>query len=152
DDSPDRPIIAEMLARLESLDGMVKDLLLFARPRPARLAPVQLAPLLRDTAGFLASDAALRHVEVVVEGDDPLLEADAQLLVQLFQNLLLNGAQAMRGRGRLTVRIDATGGTCRVSVTDHGPGIPPEARERIFEPFFTTKHRGTGLGLALAKR
>ena len=46
----------------------------------------------------------------------------------------------------------AIGGTCAITVTDNGPGIPPDLREKVFTPFFTTKSRGTGLGLATARR
>jgi signal transduction histidine kinase len=39
-----------------------------------------------------------------------------------------------------------------IEVSDHGPGVPPENREKVFEPFFTNKTQGTGLGLAIARR
>jgi signal transduction histidine kinase len=58
----------------------------------------------------------------------------------------------MRGEGRILVSIGVSDGTCRVTVADGGPGIPPDIREKIFTPFFTTKARGTGLGLPTAKR
>ena len=58
----------------------------------------------------------------------------------------------MQGRGPISVTVAAEAGVCRVSVTDRGPGIPLEIRERIFTPFFTTKSRGSGLGLPTAKR
>ena len=151
-DAPDRPIIDEMLARLGALDDMVHDLLLFARPRAPRLGPLDVVPLLRDTASLLAQDQALRSVEVTVEGEDARIMADAPMLSQVFQNLVINAAQAMGGRGRVRLTVSTSGGTCTVQVADSGPGIPPESRERIFEPFFTTKSRGTGLGLAVARR
>ena len=72
---------------------------------------------------------------------------------QVVLNLVLNAAQAMNGRGRLTVGtrgLDSA--TCELFVTDDGPGIPPEVQARIFEPFFTTKgpSAGTGLGLSVS--
>jgi len=48
--------------------------------------------------------------------------------------------------------VSTNNGVCRIAISDNGPGIPNDVRERIFEPFFTTKHRGTGLGLPTAKR
>jgi signal transduction histidine kinase len=65
---------------------------------------------------------------------------------------MLNGAQARQGRGVLSVSSRASGDMEEILIADDGPGIPPETRARLFEPFFTTKHRGTGLGLATARR
>jgi signal transduction histidine kinase len=69
-----------------------------------------------------------------------------------FQNLLLNAGQAMQGAGTIVVALSQSGALARVDITDQGPGIPPEVREKLFTPFFTTKSRGTGLGLATARR
>ncbi|MBW8867816.1 MAG: hypothetical protein JF610_10885 [Acidobacteria bacterium] len=70
----------------------------------------------------------------------------------MFQNLLVNSAQAMQGRGDIRVTLQPVNGVLRVTVRDAGPGIAADVLERIFTPFFTTKARGTGLGLATAKR
>jgi signal transduction histidine kinase len=77
---------------------------------------------------------------------------DARLIDIVFRTLLLNSAQAVAGRGRILVSVEAVPDACRVAITDDGPGIPPAIRERIFLPFFTTKERGTGLGLSTARR
>jgi signal transduction histidine kinase len=58
----------------------------------------------------------------------------------------------MQGQGRIDVTIAALDGHCEISFTDSGPGIPEEIRDKIFTAFFTTKSRGSGLGLATAKR
>ena len=70
----------------------------------------------------------------------------------VFQNLLINSAHAMHGRGTIRVAVETENGTCQITFVDAGPGIPPEIREKIFTPFFTTKSRGSGLGLPTAKR
>jgi signal transduction histidine kinase len=130
----------------------MKDLLLFARPPQPRPVPVDLAALIRTTADLLGADPALKGVAVQIEGQAPVVEADAELLKIVFQNLLVNGAQAMQGQGTIDVRLQPVDGHCRVVVHDAGPGIPSDVLEKIFTPFFTTKARGTGLGLPTAKR
>jgi signal transduction histidine kinase len=67
-------------------------------------------------------------------------------------NLMINAAQAMGHAGRIVVSIAESDQRCLISVADQGPGIPEDIREKVFDPFFTTKHRGTGLGLAVARR
>ena len=87
-----------------------------------------------------------------VNGSAPLIAADAEMLKIVFQNLLINGAHAMQGRGRIRVAVRTLDSTCQIAFTDTGPGIPADVREKIFTPFFTTKSRGSGLGLPTAKR
>ena len=74
------------------------------------------------------------------------------MLQVVFQNILMNAAQAMECHGRIDVTIAVANGRCRVAVADRGPGMPGDVREKAFDAFFTTKHRGTGLGLPIAKR
>jgi len=74
------------------------------------------------------------------------------MLKIVFHNLLINGAHAMKGKGRIRVAVNTVDTSCEIAFIDRGPGIPPEVREKIFTPFFTTKSRGSGLGLPTAKR
>jgi PAS domain S-box-containing protein len=152
DDSGHAPILREIVNRIDSLDQMMKDLLLFARPPQPRRVLTDLVPLVTTTANLLTQDPSLREVDVAVAGSAPPVAADAEMLRIVFQNLLINGAHAMDGKGRIDVAVEASDSTCRIAFTDRGPGIPQEIREKIFTPFFTTNRRGSGLGLPTAKR
>lgn len=151
-DSKDATITKEIVARIDGLSGLMKDLLLFARRPEPRPAPVDIVPLVTMTADLLSQDPALRAVQVDVAGSAPPINADAALLQIAFHNLLINGAQAMQGHGHIRVAVTAGDIMCRIAFIDNGPGIPLEIREKIFMPFFTTKMRGTGLGLPTVKR
>jgi PAS domain S-box-containing protein len=151
-ESRDKTVVGDILARLDSLDSIVQDLLLFARPRAPRADHVPLGTLIHETVELLRRDPACAKVEVEVRGGDPAVTADAEQLQTVFLNLLLNAAQASSGAGRIDVSLAADDGRCVVTIRDFGAGIAPEVRDRIFEPFFTTKHRGTGLGLPTARR
>jgi signal transduction histidine kinase len=100
----------------------------------------------------LNSDPVLKEIDVQVEGDSALAHGDAELLKIVFQNLLVNAAHAIQGRGTIRVTLESGDRACRVILRDSGPGIAPGVLEQIFTPFFTTKARGTGLGLPTAKR
>jgi two-component system sensor kinase FixL len=151
-DSKDAGMVKEIVARIDALNELMQDLLLFARPPHPRPALVEVASVVRMTAELLKSNPDLRNVSVAVEGTAPPIPADPDLLKIVFENLLVNGAQAMGATGTLRVSIDVSGDMCRITFRDTGPGIPSEVRDRIFTPFFTTKARGTGLGLPTAKR
>jgi PAS domain S-box-containing protein len=152
DGDPKAQILKEIVARIDALDQMMKDLLLFARPPKPRHAPTDLVPLVSTTANLLSQDPALREVDVEVQGSAPTISADPDMLRIVFQNLLINSAHAMHGKGHIRVAVGTDNGTCQIAFTDSGPGIPAEIREKIFTPFFTTKSRGSGLGLPTAKR
>jgi PAS domain S-box-containing protein len=90
------------------------------------------------------------------DGVDLHCAIDPFRLEQVFRNILENALAACRGPVEITIRGTVTElegrSALRVAVRDNGPGLTPEQRQRIFEPFFTTKTKGTGLGMAIAKR
>jgi len=146
------PILKEIVSRIDSLDQMMKDLLLYARPPKPRRTSTDLVPLVKMTAGLLSEDPALQDVNIEVDGAAPPVSADPDMLRIVFQNLLINGAHAMQGKGSIHVAVDTLDSTCQIAFLDGGPGIPADIRGKIFTPFFTTKSRGSGLGLPTAKR
>jgi PAS domain S-box-containing protein len=149
---PEQRVVRESLARLDALNDIVQDLLLFASPRPPRLEPVPLSSIFDDILVLLKADPRFAHVDIRLNIGPARVEADREQLKQVLLNLMLNGAQAMQGNGVLTVTARSRGRMQEIDIADEGPGIAPDARDRLFEPFFTTKHRGTGLGLATARR
>lgn len=151
-DGMNAQVLKEIVSRIDALDQMMKDLLLFARPPTPRRAPTDLVPLVTAIAGLLSVDPAMHDMEVDIDGTAPPVSADADMLRIVFQNLLINGAHAMHGKGRIRVSVDTIDSACQIAFIDGGPGIPAEIREKIFTPFFTTKARGSGLGLPTAKR
>jgi two-component system sensor kinase FixL len=147
-----RDVVQQIVTRIDALSDLMHELLLFARPPQPRSAPIAIEALLSSTAEFLKSDPVLSGVEISVDGDAPQVVADAELLKIVFLNVMMNSAQAMSGNGRIDVEIGARDGACEIAISDSGPGVPEEARDKVFMPFFTTKRKGTGLGLATAKR
>jgi two-component system sensor kinase FixL len=150
--SKDVQIIGDIIARIDALNDLMKDLLLFARPPQPRVAAVDVLSLLKNVRDLLRQDPALRGLRIDVTGDAIVLPADAELLKIVVQNLLLNGAHAMQGQGLIQVVVTSADGLCQIAIADEGPGIPAEVLDKLFTPFFTTKARGTGLGLSTARR
>jgi two-component system sensor kinase FixL len=150
--SRDADVIKEIVARIDALNDLMKDLLLFARPPQPRLAPIAPLPLLELGASFVRQDPGARAISIEVEGASDIIMADAELLKLVIQNILLNAVHAIGGPGTIRVAVSSNGPMCRVTVADTGPGIPAGVREKLFTPFFTTKARGTGLGLSTARR
>jgi two-component system sensor kinase FixL len=150
--SEDAAIASEIIRRIDSLDMMMKDLLLFARPVRPRWSMVDLSRLLEATTGMLKRDPDLSGVKVVISGSAPAIPGDADMLTIVFQNLLVNSAQALKGKGHVRIAVTTQHEYCRITFEDDGPGIPAELGDKVFTPFFTTKSRGTGLGLPTARR
>jgi signal transduction histidine kinase len=82
--------------------------------------------------------------------DLPHVMAHGSELNQVWTNILDNAADAMNGKGEITIRTSADKMWATVEIEDNGPGIPEEIQERIFDPFFTTKEPGKGTGLGLS--
>lgn len=155
------PELADALSRISDaaarIDGILRELLEFARPSPPRLGPVAVGPVIDAAVRLGHVQQRFRRVEVAlaVAAGLPLVRGDEGRLVQVLLNLLLNAGDAMCGEGRVEIAAsaDEAGGVV-IAVTDSGPGIAPEHLPHLFEPFFTTKApgEGTGLGLAISHR
>jgi PAS domain S-box-containing protein len=151
-DARDKPVIGEIIARLDALNRIVQDLLVFARPRELRAEPTDLKGLVVSTVDHLKRDPAVQAVTIDVSGNGAVVNVDAEQLQLAVQNVLMNAVQAMNGQGAIHVDITRHGGEWTISMADTGPGMPPDVKEKVFEPFFTTRSRGTGLGLPIARR
>jgi PAS domain S-box-containing protein len=152
---PELQVFNEMVGAINSLDRLIRDLLIFARPLQPDLKPVAIDEVVRGALVLLGSDEAFtRHTvrHSVSEREAPIVRGDEELLKNVFRNLFLNAAQAMLDAGSIDVRIARAGALCQIAITDTGPGVRPEIAARLFEPFVTSKRGGTGLGLATSRR
>ena len=148
----EQAVIIEAVQRIDTLNEIVEDLLMFARPTRPSLAPTSVPQLVSDTVGLFKQDPSVTGITVEVTDADVLVSADAEQVKQVLLNVLMNGAQAMEGHGHIRISVQEADHEVFVQVADRGPGISEEVRDRLFEPFFTTRHRGTGLGLSTARR
>ncbi|MCO6045437.1 PAS domain S-box protein [Aeoliella sp. ICT_H6.2] len=142
----------------DALNALLEELRNYAAPLHLERKRSSLVTIWREAwsaVGFQRSD---RDVEFAEETDDELLKchADRFRLGQVFRNLFENALAACDDPVKIRVSgypAQLEGNTAvRVVVADNGPGMDVEQRERIFEPFYTTKAKGTGLGMAIARR
>ena len=141
-------------AEIHRLDRVVQTLVDFSRPVELRLSEQDLRPVISDVLALAAEELSTHQVTLVSRLPSKPLVAniDADLLKQAVLNVIQNGAQSMEQGGRLEVVLDEEGKTAVLRVSDEGPGIPEEIREKIFDLYFTTKSGGSGIGLAMTYR
>ena len=147
--------LAEVVRReLKRIDGLATQMLRFAAPKPATLAPVNVHVLLDHSLRLLEHQINSRMI--VLRRDyraaPEMVRGDEALLQQAFMNLLINAVEAMGGGGELTAATESGAGQVKISIRDTGAGIAPENLPHVFDTFFTTKKNGTGLGLAISRR
>ncbi len=136
----------------------VKELLEFTRQTHHLMRPHDINEAISRTLFLLENQVLFQNIDIAKDLDAslPPVRADIQQLNHLFMNIILNAAQAMEGKGKLTVKSSLLPDRDRIciEISDTGIGIPEEILPRIFEQFFTTKEegKGTGLGLSLAYR
>jgi signal transduction histidine kinase len=143
--------IQEQIARISRI---IQNLLNMARPARSARTPVALVPLLDNTIAFVEEKLQRSGIRVErrYEGEPSVL-GDAERLQQVFLNLFLNAADAMREGGELRISLRNTPTEATIEVTDTGPGVSEKDVARVFDPFFSTKPsgEGTGLGLSVAR-
>ena len=149
---PEAAHVARIHAELDTLSRVVDEFLDYARARPLLTEPCEFSGLLAEVADLVQPAAVERGVKVTTSARGHCA-ADREKLRRAVLNLARNAVEATPDGGtvELTAAADAAGGAV-IEVLDRGAGMTAEARAKLFRPFFTTKERGTGLGLALAKK
>ena len=146
---------ADILGQVKRIDRIVRSLLSFSHGESATgdvRVPIALAASVVEASRLVRLAPDRRDVTLDIDvPENALVVGDANRLVQVFVNLVDNACDASPAGGTVRVRGHVAGDTFVVTVSDDGPGIERDTRERVFEPFWTTKPvgRGTGLGLAL---
>ena len=151
--------VGVILGEAERAARIVRNLLTFARKRQSTRTLIELNQVVRETVALRAYGQHITNIDVVtaLASGLPSVFADAHQIQQVLLNLVINAEQAMlaaHGRGSLVLRTwhDAERDTVVLQVSDDGPGVPVDVKNKIFDPFFTTKEtgQGTGLGLTVA--
>ncbi len=141
-----------IVAQVGALKGMVDDFSLYSRS--SRLTPTELSinELIKEV--MVLYESMNVAIELKLDDQIPLITADGSLLRQVIHNLAQNALDALAGlpEPKIVLQTSLHEGRVRFSVEDNGTGIREDVLGRIFEPYITTKPKGTGLGMAIAKK
>ena len=161
---PARAGLADAGEALDTLarrsDGLLQFVQNHRRLTKRMVAQLQIVPVRRVFSRLqrlLADELKTRDIALTMQVTPETLEiaADTDLLDQALINLVRNAIEALRDTpsGRVSlIALQEAGGRVALAVSDNGPGIPPDMREKIFVPFFTTKRQGSGIGLSLVRQ
>lgn len=160
-ESPDLSEIKEILADIKRDDvrasEVIRRMRSFLRRTPFQLIEIDLNDTMREVFAFLSMQASARNIALYLRPCSETLhvKGDPVQLQQVILNLVVNSMDAMTTMpyGRAVIgRTEKNGAASAViSISDSGPGIPPEKLNEIFDPFFTTKKQGMGIGLSIAR-
>jgi len=148
--------LEKAVAQASRCKDIVKGLLDFARQTEPKVEQSDVNETLEQTLSLVENQAMFQNVKItkVFCFSLPKVLIDVAQMQQVFTNIILNAAEAMEGKGELTVitRTAPDNKNIEIEFADTGCGIPPEILDKVFDPFFTTKQvgRGTGLGLAIS--
>jgi PAS domain S-box-containing protein len=138
--------------------SIVNELMTFARKTDNEIHPQDIKEILSQTLSLVEDQALFQNIKIHKDFDEPipLVPVDVQKIKHVFMNIILNAADAMEGKGELSIScwVSPKKDKVFVEIADTGPGIPDDMLLKVFDPFFTTKApgKGTGLGLSLAYR
>jgi signal transduction histidine kinase len=152
-------ITSTLVEQIDSLARIANEFSSFARMPTRIVERLDLNVVVREAVALMQEEAGIA-IELDLDDEPLVLEADREELRRIYINLIKNALQALhddgKGRVRVSTRREPTPGSRLVyaysTVADTGHGIPLDLRDKIFEPNFSTKTSGTGLGLAIARR
>ncbi len=146
-------LIGSMLQAVHRADNIVGNIRRYAKPLTINQKKLRLDHLVRDVLTLYESQCSAHQIKVVFKVDsEAWIRGDRKLLEEVIENLIKNAIEAQPDGGCLKIEIDQQDDKIRLSMENGGFSIDPKEVECILEPYFTTKAKGTGLGLAVAKR
>ena len=145
-------LINESQGGTKRLKRIVSDLKDFAHPGKDKLESADINKCLESTVNVVWNELKYKATVNKDYGDLPMVQCYPQQLNQVFMNLLVNAAHAIKEKGEIGITTASVDGQVTIKISDTGVGIPKENLQKIFDPFFTTKEvgKGTGLGLYIA--
>lgn len=154
DGSARKEDVAMILGEIDRINRILEDILSVARPFQLKLSTEAVPDIMEHVLHRHQRSLENKAIRVIRRYAPtlPLARADRERMEQALTNLVLNAVEAMSTGGILSIGLGTRQRWLTITISDTGPGIPPDVQRRIFEPFFTTKARGTGLGLAVARR
>jgi signal transduction histidine kinase len=149
-------MIQELINQAGRSQGIISNLLDFSRESEARMEPLDLMQLIKETLLLAGNQIKLAgaHLNFNFSPDIPRLYGDRQQLSQVILNILINALDVVPENGHIQVTVTQEAPDfVAVKIRDDGPGISENILPHIFDPFFTTKPpgKGTGLGLAVSQ-
>jgi signal transduction histidine kinase len=152
--SPDTQARArEIISETDRVTAQLNEFINYSRPREVRRAPTDLNAMAGEVVRTLNYDIEEKSIQLLLQIDPLIIEADEQLLRQALFNLVLNAIQAVPPKGLIVLRASRRNNDeAFIEISDNGPGVPAENRPEIFKPYFTTNEEGTGLGLAVVQQ
>lgn len=142
------------LLSLKHLEGLVRDMLQYAKGGSVAEAAVSVDQLLADLQASMEQQLLNSQSELKIKNLQPglVIQGDMDSLLTALQNLVVNAIDIVRLRARISLQVQVLDGAwVEFQVIDQGPGIDQQAQEKIFDPFYTSRAKGTGLGLAVVR-
>jgi signal transduction histidine kinase/DNA-binding response OmpR family regulator len=152
-----KEIVEQLKLASHKVDSVIKRVLDFSRPAAPRMALVDINQCLYNVINLTAVTMRKAGIRVSTSLSDnlPWCHGDMALMEQVFLNLTQNAARALKnviGTKKIAISSYTVGNQIHIAVSDSGPGVPDELKDKIFDPFFTTNPDGSGIGLSIAQR
>jgi signal transduction histidine kinase len=152
-----KDIIDQLQTASNKIESVIRRVMDFSKPSQPKLLLTDINESIQEAVNL--SLVTLRQTGIKLDKslapDLPTCHADRNLIEQVILNLLTNAAQAMEetdGEKKIEIASSEEGDNVVIRVSDSGPGVPKDLRDKVFDPFFTTKSDSSGIGLSLSHR
>jgi PAS domain S-box-containing protein len=150
-------IIDQLQSASSKIESVIRRVMDFTKSSEPQLSLININNPIEEAVNLSAVSLRKRNIKIEKRLSEnlPLCYLDGQLIEQVMLNLITNAAEALKDKSEsktIAIISSVVEDQIRVSVSDSGPGVPPESREIIFDPFYTTKSGNSGIGLSLSHR
>ncbi|TYR99767.1 PAS domain S-box protein [Rossellomorea vietnamensis] len=149
---PQTEYIEIVLEELKQIEEITNELLYFSRPQEAHFSQLNIVDIVREAVNFSSAQAFKRNINIELETLETYIgiTGSKTQLKQVLLNILINGTEAIKNNGRISIFIKKDSRNVYIYIRDNGSGISKDHLSKIGQPFFTSKEKGNGLGLMVS--
>ncbi len=151
-EASNKATVNAILTEIDHIDKIISEFLAFAKPTDLNKASIDLTALIEESVKTVIADNKTINASFAKCNDPVNIMADEFMLRQALTNILINAVESMPDGGNMMIELNSTGDRIELSISDTGPGIPEDIKQKIFLPFYTSKQDGIGLGLAIVQK
>jgi len=148
----EREMLGDALEEVGRMNQRITDFTKFAKPLEYKITDIRMKELMDEIIESVKPAITEKRISIHQKIEECVYKGDRGHIKDALRNIVINGIEAVENEGKVEIAVKREGNNILIDVSDNGPGLREDIKERVLELYFTTKEKGSGIGLTSAYR